>query len=46
MKRYIEKIIVPFVNQKRKALKLEALYPAITIFDGFKGQTTNGIRVY
>ena len=44
MKRYVEKIIVPFVTQKRKALKLEASYPAITIFDGFKGQTTNDIR--
>lgn len=44
MKRYIEKIIVPFVTQKRKALKLEALYPAMAIFDGFKGQTTSDIR--
>ena len=43
-KRYIEKIIVPFVIQKRKALKLEASYPAVTIFDGFRGQTTNDIR--
>ena len=41
---FIQKIIVPFVTQKRKALKLEASYPAITIFDGFKGQTTNDIR--
>ena len=44
MKRYIKKIIVPFVTQKRKALKLEASYPAVTIFDGFQGQTTNDIR--
>ena len=44
MKRYIKKIIVPFVTQKRKALKLEASYPAVTIFDGFRGQTTNDIH--
>ena len=44
MKRYIEKIILPFVSKKRKTLKLEASYPAMTIFDGFKGQTTNDIR--
>ena len=43
MKRYIEKIILPFVSKKRKTLKLEASYPAMTIFDGFKGQTTNDI---
>ena len=44
MRRYIEKIILPFVSKKRKTLKLEASYPAMIIFDGFKGQTTNDIR--
>jgi len=44
MKRYIEKIIIPFVTQKRETLKLEASYSVITIFDGFRGQTTNDIR--
>ena len=44
MKRYVDKIIVPFLTQKRKALKLEASYPAIAIFDGFKDQTTNDIH--
>ena len=44
MKRYIEKIIVPFVTQKRKALELKVSYPAVTVFDGFRGQTTNDIH--
>lgn len=43
MKRYIEKIIIPFVNQKRQSLKLSISYPALAIFDGFRGQTTNTI---
>ena len=43
MKRYIEKIIVPFVRQKRQELKLEDHYPALAIYDGFRGQTTEDI---
>lgn len=41
MKRYIEKIIIPFVSQKRQSLKLSISHPAIPIFDGFQGHTIN-----
>ena len=43
MKRYIEKIIIPFVSQKRQSLRLSISHPALAIFDGFRGQTTNTI---
>jgi hypothetical protein len=43
MKRYIEKIIVPFISQKRKSLDLPASQPALAIFDCFRGQTTPDI---
>ena len=43
MKRYIEKIIVPFVSRKRELLKLDKDRPALAIFDSFKGQTTPDI---
>ena len=44
MKRYIEKIIVPFVSNKRRDLKLtEEDDTALAIFDSFKGQTTPAI---
>ena len=43
MKRYIEKIIVPFVSQNREALKLEKTHPALALFDCFRGQTTPDI---
>ena len=42
-KRYIRRIIVPFVSQRRKDLKLKSTHPAITIFDGFSGQTTDDV---
>ena len=40
MKAYIEKIIVPFVNSKRKQLKLNTDHRALAIVDKFKGQCT------
>lgn len=43
MKRYIEKIIVPFVSNKRAELKLTENDSALAIFDSFKGQTTPAI---
>ena len=43
MKRYIDKIIVPFVTKKRQELKLDPMSPAAAIFDYFRGQTTNDI---
>ena len=42
MKRYIEKIIVPFISQKRQSLDLPS-QPALAIFDCFCGQTTPDI---
>ncbi len=44
MKRYIEKIVVPFIVSKRKALKVENTHPALALFDCFKGQTTANIQ--
>ena len=40
MKEYIDKIILPYVKQKRIDLKLSVDYPALVIFDNFKGQCT------
>ena len=43
MKRYIEKVIVPFVTEKRQKLKMDLTSPAAAIFDNFRGQTTESI---
>ena len=43
MIRYLEKIIIPFADQKRISLKLEQTHPALAIFDCFRGQTTTDI---
>jgi len=43
MKQYFEKIILPYVNEKRKELKLSIDHPALLIFDNFKAQTTSSI---
>ena len=43
MKRYVQEIAAPFISQKREALKLEKMHPAVAIFDCFKRQTTPGI---
>jgi len=40
MKEYINNIIVPYVQRKRKDLKLASNYPALAIYDEFKGQLT------
>ena len=40
MKAYIKKILLPYVRDKRKELKLIADYPALVIFDKFTGQGT------
>ena len=44
MVKYIEKIIVPFVNQKRTELNLPMSHSALAIFDCFKGQTTPSVK--
>ena len=42
MKRYmyLENIIVPFISEKRKALKVDECHPALVLFDCFWRQTT------
>ena len=40
---YIEKIIVPYVKQKREQLNLDGDHPALAIFDVFKGQCTEEV---
>ena len=40
MKRYLEKGTIPFLDKKRKALKIPQTHPALAIFDCFRGQTT------
>ena len=44
MKRYIEKVIVPFISKKRESLKLNKDCPTLAVFDCFKGQTTPAIH--
>ena len=43
MLQYIRGIIVPFVDHKREDLNLDDDYPALAIFDHFKGQLTDSI---
>ena len=40
---YVNMIILPYVNNKRKELSLDQTYPALVIFDEFNGQTTDTI---
>ena len=44
MTRFVENIVVPFLEEKPVALKLEIDHPALAIFDRFKGQNTIEIR--
>ena len=44
MLRYVEKIIVPFLNNKRASLHLNKKHPALCIFDHFRGQMTTEFR--
>ena len=37
---YIKSILIPFLQKKRSALKLDPQHPALVIFDRFKGQCT------
>ena len=43
MLQYIKEVIVPFVDRKREDLNLDADYPALAVFDHFKGQLTDKI---
>lgn len=43
MVEYIKQIIIPYVAETRVKLKLSSEYPALVIFDVFKGQCTESI---
>ena len=43
MKEYVTKIIIPYVECKRKELKLSENHPALAIFDVFRGQQTDQV---
>ena len=43
-KRYITKVILPYINSTRKRLKLEETHTALVLYDVFKGQTTPAIK--
>ena len=43
MKEYIHQIILPYVQAKRKDLKLHPTHPALVIYDEFKGQLTPAV---
>ena len=40
MKRYLDTIMTPFVNEQRKKLFLSSTHHALVIFDGFREQNT------
>ena len=44
MERYIKTIVIPFIAQKRKVLKLGEKHLAMVLFDMFQGQTTSNMH--
>lgn len=42
-KEYIKLITLPFIEMKRKKLDLPTTFPALVLFDAFKGQTTESV---
>ena len=40
MVRYVEKVIVPFLDENRAEMNLEKTHPALALFDCFRGQVT------
>ena len=38
---YVNKILLPYITQKRQQLNLDSLYPSLVIFDRFEGQCTD-----
>ena len=43
MKDYVEKIILPYIKDKRRSLNLPSDYPGLLIFDNFKAQCTSDL---
>ena len=44
MQRYVEQIIVPYIDKKRQDLDLEKSHTALVLFDRFRGHTTATIE--
>ena len=42
-KEYIELIILPYIEMKRKELDLPTTFPVLVLFDAFKGQITESV---
>ena len=40
---YFRKVVFPYLNKKRAELNLPSDYPALLLFDNFKGQCTNDV---
>ena len=40
---YFDIILVPYIQRKRRELKLQSNYPALVVFDQFKGQMTESV---
>ena len=40
MKRFAEKILIPFICDQRMCLHLESTHTALVVFDGFRGRNT------
>ena len=43
MLKYIDQVIVPYIERRREALDLNTNHPALAIFDHFKGQLTERV---
>ena len=43
MRTYLLTIIIPYIAKKREELNLSPSYPALVLFDNFKGQCTNSL---
>ena len=40
---YLQIILFPYIDNKRSELKLDSAYPALVIFDCFRGQCTETV---
>ena len=41
---YIRKVILPYIQRKRRELNLQDNHPALVIYDEFKGQLTDAVH--
>ncbi len=40
---YIDKVLIPYVELKRKELNLSPTFPALVLFNHFSGQTSQAV---